>query len=70
MGKKQLNVDSIRTELSDSVFFRDYRKQQSPTEPVDSQEPTTDKPRTPSTTSTPVPPVRAVPPVYPLTSVI
>jgi hypothetical protein len=26
MAKKQLNVDVIRTELSDSVFFRDYRK--------------------------------------------
>lgn len=62
MAKKQLNVDAIRSELTEgSAYFRDYRnKADSPIEPTRQQKPVTESPRTPSPTSTPV---RDVPPV-------
>ena len=53
---KKLNVDAIRSELSEgSAFFPSYKKQDSPIEPTPLPQLDNEQTRTPST---PVPPVR------------
>lgn len=68
MGKK-LNIDSVRSELSQgSAFFPSYKRDDSPATPSENTPPVsaTVQTRTPSTSSTPVPPVRVVPDVPPV----